>query len=290
MKNIFIVFALLGMVPIYAGGNDSYKDLSLENFTEGWFDDWEHNHYSKSQAPFVHLFHLEPAFLDRDLFLDYKINNGKEEQEIEYEFELEWALTSRIGLVLEGPYRILEEQGEDRVRGFGDLGLATRFLLLRDSDSMLSLNVGMEFPTGSKSKGLSEDELVFNTSFSYWQSFGKKVTWNAQLGMEQGLETEEKTITYGTALTYSLNSAVSHGHTGDTHNHQGLHFPQGMTNFMLEYSGRNSWSGNEHSSELLFGVSYLLTSSWEGRVAYEIPLQASNELQDSTILSIVYHF
>ncbi|MDD7984369.1 hypothetical protein PQO01_05335 [Lentisphaera marina] len=240
IKNILIVFVLLGMVPIYAGGNDSYKDLSLENFTEGWFDDWEHNHYSKSQAPFVHLFHLEPAFLDRDLFLDYKINNGQEEKEIEYEFELEWALTSRIGLVLEGPYRILEEQGEDRVRGFGDLGLATRFLLLRDSDSMLSLNVGMEFPTGSKSKGLSEDELVVNTSFSYWQSFGKKVTWNAQLGMEQGLETEEKTITYGTALTYSLNSAVTHDHTGNAHNHQGVHFPQGMTNFMLEYSGRNS--------------------------------------------------
>lgn len=261
MKKILLILSLFILLPTYSEEVNNYKQLTLSNFTDDWFEPWEHKHYSGSKAPFVHLFHLEPAFLDRDLFLDYKINNSKDEKESEFEFELEWALTSRIGLVLEAPYRILEEKGEDGERGLGDIGFATRFLLFRDLSSILSLNIGMEVPTGKNNKGLSEDELVLNTSLSYWQGFGENFTWNVQLGMEQGLETEEKTFTYNTAFTYSLNNTPNNTHVDHAHDHGGVHFPKGMINFMLEFSGRNSWEGRDHSSELLFAYKFLGSKS-----------------------------
>jgi hypothetical protein len=280
---ISVLFSLM------LAANASGANLTLSSFADDWLEPWEHEHYNK--APFVHLFNLEPAFLDRDLFFDYKITNAKDEKEREVEFEVEWALTKRIGLIFEAPYRILEERGSSRERGIGDFGIGTRFLLVRTDDSILSFNIGFEFPTGSKSKGLTEDQYVLNSSFSYWKSLSTAITWNAQIGFEQGLEDEEKSLTYKTAFTYSFNSEPSThiGHDED-HECEGSHFPQGMLNLMLEFSGRNDWSGNNHTSELLFGTSYLVTSSIELRAAYEIPLQKSNELDNSIIFSVVYHF
>ena len=63
------------------------------SLTEHWLDPWPHTHFSRQGTPFVHLFLTEPAFLDRDLFLDYRIIRGADENEMELEAELEWAFT-----------------------------------------------------------------------------------------------------------------------------------------------------------------------------------------------------
>lgn len=266
-------------------------DYTLENLTKGWFSPWEHNHYSEDRVPYVHLFNLEPAFLDRDIFLDYKINNLKGEKEIELELEAEWAFTNRIGLIIEAPYVFLDEEGEANEDGLSDLALGTRFLLFRQNNSILSFNLGFSLPSGKNAQGLSEDEYSLNYSLSYWTSLYKNLALNIQIGAEQGLETESLSLNYNAALAYSIMTfAQKDINNHENHNHEGSHFQPGMINLILEYSGTSSWNQGNSSSELLFGVSYLLTKSWEIRAAYSIPLQKSNELEYSTILSLVYHF
>ena len=111
-----------------------------------------------------------------------------------------------------------------------------------------------------------------------------------QGGVEQGLETEEREFFYITALTYTIFDFASDDHShGDSHDHHS-HFQQGMINLITEFSGRTAYKGSDHSSELLFGISYLITSSFELRFAYETPLQDDNELDDTYIFSVVYHF
>ena len=78
----------------------------------------------------MHLFFSEPAFLDRDLFLDYRIVRGEDGTEIELESELEWAFTRRIGLVIEAPYGFLNPKEESTENGFGDIAIAPRALLM----------------------------------------------------------------------------------------------------------------------------------------------------------------
>lgn len=267
------------------------EKYTLKNFSEGWLSPWEHNHFSENNVPYVHLFNLEPAFLDRDIFLDYKINNLKDGKEIELEFEAEWALTNRIGLIFELPYIFLEEEDLDDEEGLGDFALGTRFLLLSDEDSILSFNFGFSFPSGKNSQGLSENEYSLNYSFSYWTSIYQTLALNVQIGAEHGLESEEVNLNYNAALSYSVMAFAKSSHNiQDGHSQDGSHFSPGMINLILEYSGSSNWEDGKSVSEILLGATYLLTRSWELRVAYSIPLQKYNELQDSIILSAVYHF
>ena len=79
---------------------DAYPSPFGADLTTGWLEPWPHSHFSRRGTPYVHLFNLEPAFLDRDLFFDYRRVDGVGEDEVELEVELEWALTRRIGIVL----------------------------------------------------------------------------------------------------------------------------------------------------------------------------------------------
>src|SRR5688500_12933165 len=63
--------------------------LGLRVF-DGWIDPWPHADLSRRGTPFVHLFNLEPAFLDRDLILSYRFTDAADEREAELEAEIEW--------------------------------------------------------------------------------------------------------------------------------------------------------------------------------------------------------
>lgn len=104
----------LAMLPqsgeVNPAAQASAEPINLD-ITEGWLDPWPHNHFSRKGTPFIHLFSLEPAFLDRDFFLDYRWASGSEGKEIEVEAELEWALTRRLGIVVEAPFARLSPDG-----------------------------------------------------------------------------------------------------------------------------------------------------------------------------------
>ena len=126
MKNAKYSYAILGMLFCPLAMSDALGQTDHESthdatgdhatsypppfdfsLTESWLDPWPHSHFSRRGTPFIHLFLTEPAFLDRDLFFDFGIARAGRENEMEMEVELEWAITRRLGLVIEMPYVFL---------------------------------------------------------------------------------------------------------------------------------------------------------------------------------------
>jgi hypothetical protein len=114
------------------------------SLTQGWLDPWPHSHFSRRGTPFVHLFNLEPAYLDRDLFLFYSQTREHDGIERELEIELEWAFTRRIGMALELPVVEIQPDEGRAQRGLGDLAIAPRMLLLDTPRFLLSGNLEMQ--------------------------------------------------------------------------------------------------------------------------------------------------
>ena len=271
--------------------------------TEAWLDPWPHAHFSRRGTPFVHLFTLEPAFLDRDLFFDYRMTSGEEEEdESELEVELEWALTRRLGLVIEGPLvQVNPEQGPTET-GLGDLALAPRALLVDTNRFLLSANLELSLPTGSESRGLGGGEVGLAPSLSAWLDLGNWFTASAQVGTEHGLESGDSELFYNAALTYSFlapglpqreHSDGEHSHGEHPHAASPAHFPPGLASLIVELTGRTVLSGDEDgrsTAEVLFGASYNVTAFWEVRGGYQVPVGGEQDIEDGFVFSLIYHF
>ena len=263
------------------------------SLTESWFDPWPHSHFSRRGTPFVHLFLTEPAFLDRDLFLDYRLVRTNGEDEMELEFELEWALTRRLGLVIEVPYLFLRPIDEPDEHGFGDVAFAPRALLVDTERFMLSVNLEIETPTGSERRGLSEGEVALAPSFSWWYDLGHWITWQAQIGTEHGLTSGDAELVWNSALTYSLLGPALVEPPSRDSTHGGRHFPPGLTNFIVEITGRTRLSGEgdvRSTAEILFGTSYLISSEFEIRAGVQVPLFQPHEMDYGFVFGLIYHF
>ena len=258
---------------------------------EGWLDPWPHRHFSRRGTPFAHSFFTEPAFLDRDFFLHTRIARGEDGNEVEIEAELEWALTRRIGVVLEVPFLILDPEDGETEEGFGDFGIAPRFLLVETNRFLLSANLEVVTPTGSESRGLGRGETALSPTLSLWYDLGRSMAVNTQFGTEHGLESGDDEFLYNTALTLSLlDSEMVADVANDTH---GQHFPAGMMNLLAEFNGRTSLSGEGHgrtTAEFLFGATYLVTSHVEIRAGLQFPLFKPKEFDNAYLLGLVYHF
>lgn len=263
------------------------------SLTKGWLDAWPHSHFSRRGTPFTHLFIMEPAFLDRDLFLDYRIIRGEEENEMELEAEIEWALTRRIGLVVEAPFRFLDPDEGEREEGFGDLAIAPRLLLVDTHRFLLSFNFEVEIPTGSERRGLGRGETALSPTISWWYDVGKWVAWSGQAGTEHGLEGGKDEVVYNTAFTFSLLGPALFEETHHEDGHGSRDFPPGLVNLITEVTARTALNGEESgrsTAEFLFGPSYLITSHLEIRGALQFPLFNPREFDNAYIFSLIHHF
>lgn len=270
---------------LQAPSNAAVPPLGL-SLTEGWLDPWPHSHFSANGTAFVHGFGVEPAYLDRDLFFDFALIGAEGEREIETEIELEWALTRRLGFVLEVPYIRRNPDSGFTESGFGDVALAPRALIYEGEQMLLSMNLEVGLPTGDEHKGFGGDEVGLAPSVSTWLDLGRRLTLQTQAGFETGAESGESGIFYSAALIHTIL-------TPDASGPDGIHFPSGMVNLISEFTGRTGVHGDEDgetTGELLFGASYLLTSNWEIRGAYQIPIVGETEVNDSFIIGVIYHF
>ena len=268
----------------HSHGNVEPLGFSL---TEGWLDPWPHSHFSQGGTPFVHGFGIEPAYLDRDLFVDSAFIWGEDEKEFETEIELEWAFTRRLGVVVEVPYIERNPDVGPTVSGFGDMAIAPRALLYEGERFLVSANLEISLPTGSESKGLGGEEVGLAPSFSTWFDLGNRTTMLSQVGFETGVESGDSEIFYSAAFTHSILTR-----SGDT-SHDMIHFPAGMLNLITEFTGRTGTNGpddSKSSAELLFGLSYLLDPNWEIRGAYQFPVVGNTEFEKAVIFGMIYHF
>jgi hypothetical protein len=264
---------------------------------DGWFDPWRHADFSRRGTPFVHMFNLEPAFLDRDLFVDYVATKSvDDEKERELAAELEYAITRRIGLIVEAPLVYLDPKEGDTEQGLGDVALAPRALLIETDRFLLSANLEIAFPTGSESKGLGSGEVGLAPSFSTWLDLGNWITFSTQVGTEHGLETGDSELLYAAALTWSFDGPELFKAEAETHaGHAGAHdhFGPGLTSLIVEFIGRTILSGEDDdrsTAEVLMGVSHVLTESLEVRGAIQLPVGGLRDIEYGYIFGLIYHF
>lgn len=282
-------------------GHEAHDDADTHpeplgfSLSGGWTDPWVHSHFSPRGTPLVHLFGLEPAFLDRDLFFDFAVTAADGEDGSELEVELEYALTRRLGIVAEVPLVLLNPEDGQTETGVGDAAIAPRALLIDTDRFLLSANLEVTFPIGSESRGLGGGEVALAPSVSTWLDLGHWVTLSAQFGTEHGLQTGDSELFYAAALTYSFpGPALFPGHGDDHAGHAAhSHFPPGLTSLIAEYTGRTALSGDDadrSTGEVLFGLSHVLTESFEVRGAYQLPLGGTRDIDYGYVLSVIYHF
>ncbi len=287
------------------------------SLSEGWFDEWHHSHFSRLGTPQVHFFFTEPAYPERDLFVDFVYTRTAEGKEYEVATELEWAFTRRIGVVIEVPGIILDSTTGPQQEGFGDLVVAPRFLLADFDRFMMSFNLEVSTPTGDEERGFGAGEVILGPSFTGWYDLGNWWTSGFRVGVETGVDSRETEMAYDLAIArtfcgpalfghccrqghaghgHSEYGSDEHGHSHNGHNgHEddGHHFPPGMTSLIAEINGRTLTAGDEEgrsTAELLFGVSYCLTERMQVRVGYQFPLFKPRDLEERIVTGMIWHF
>ena len=251
------------------------RPLLRRDLRRGWRAPAEHYHASACGTPYVHGFLTEPAFLGRDFFLDVT----RTDDETEFEAELEWSLTKRVGLIAELPYTDSEESG------IGDAALGLRALLVEERRFLLSASTEIEFPTGSESRGLGSGSLALGASLHAWMDLGSWVTLQTATGLEYVPDENETGFTWSVALAKSfcirpLILIPSHG----DHDHGPVAF-----NLIAEIQGVTTLTKDAGTTEgrWLLGASYPLTRSLDLRGAFSQSLGGD---EDAWTLGIIVHF
>ncbi len=280
------------------------------SFFEEIFDPPVHQHFTRRGTPLVHLFIVEPAVLHRDIFLDYRIGNNVDgnTDEQELELEIEWALTRRLGLIIEVPYLGLNPDTDPNTSGFGDFAVAGRALLVDGETFFLSANLAFGIPTGSVSQGLGGGEVAIAPSVTTWHDLGNWTALHTQFGTEVGTQSGDTELIYGLALTHSFQGPVlfpflnrgdqaddhHHGHDhGDHGDDHGQSFQPGFTSFILEMTGASGLSGEgsgQEFFELLPGISYTPVERMELRFGVRFPLFKPARLDTQYIFTIARVF
>ncbi len=273
-------------------------------FLEELFEPASHTHFTRRGTPLVHLFLTEPATIHQDLFLDYRIGNnfhgGTDEQELE--FEMEYALTKRLGMVIEVPYVGLNPVTDPNTSGFADIAVAGRALLVDRDTFFLSANLEIEIPTGDADRELGRGEVALASTITTWLDLGNWTVLHGQFGPEIGLESGDTEFIHRLALTKSFQGPVMFGrgcrnfsrsNGGDEHEEHEEHFEPGFTSLILEMTGVTGLSGEEAGQtfiELLPGISYTPVEQIEFRFGVRFPLFKPKRLDTQYIFTIARVF
>lgn len=291
-----VVAIAVALMPVLIGVADARDDMLSELLAP-----WPHTHASPHGTPHTHAFNVEPAYLHRGLRVDYLIgaNVGGDTDEQELGFELEWALTKRLGICIEAPLIGLNPVAEHNVTGFGDTAVAGRVLLVDRHRFLLSANVELETPTGDAERGLGRGEAAFSPTVLCWMDLGHGTVFQGQLGPETGLDSGETELLYRFALTRTWQGPVEfpcrcrsrseHGH--HDHDDHGHHGP-GLTTLYLETVGDTNLSDQQEGTRLdmTTGIGYYLTEKLELRTGLRFPLCHPKRFDSQFIFSAVRCF
>ncbi len=235
---------------------------------ENWFGEpFEHVHASASGTPILHSFDVEPALTGRDLFLTYHFHKG-DADEHEFEAELEWAFTRRLGVILELPY-ILEDDGGETHDGLGDLAIVPRATVVERDGFLLTAQVEIVTPTGSGDFG---GETALAPGLAAWFDLGGGWSLNSQFGVEHVFDEDETALEYGFGLVRPLRDALA------------LH---------LEVTGDVALDGEaqgDASAAGLVGLSYGLGHGFGLRLGYQFPLTSPRDFDSGLAAGMVWHF
>ena len=195
-----MTFIRAAMKPILNSIAIAAVSSSLATATD-FLAPFEHIHASKSGTPYVHAFGIEPAFTGRDLFIDHTFIEGDGFTEHESEIELEWAFTKRLGVIVEVPYIYEDVEGVGTTKGFGDLAIVPRALIIESDRFLLTAQVETVLPTGSSSFG---GDTAIAPGISMWNDLENNFTLNSIVSIEHGFDADETELVYGVGLVKSF--------------------------------------------------------------------------------------
>jgi len=240
----------------------------------------------------IHSFRVEPAFTRRDLLIDYGFRNEAEGNEQEIEVELEWALTRRLGIILEVPYVSLDPDDAGKADGFGNFAISPRVLLAEYERFLLAFGLEIESPTGSRSSGIAENEVALAPSLSAWADLGGWWAANAQSGVEYTCESDQSELFVRASLihTFAPDRASRDSHAEHAHAH-GLH--PGLFSLVLEIDTTVGLSGDDDGDtevEGIIGAYYGFSEKLDLRIAYQFPFSHSEQLNSGAVAGLIHHF
>jgi len=262
------------------------------DYAASFFEPFEHVHFSPIGTPIIHSFGVEPAFTGRDLFIDQSWREGNGVSEYETEFELEWAFTKRLGVIVEAPYIFEDEEGVGSASGFGDLAIVPRALLINSDHFMLTTQVEIGLPTGSSTFG---GETSIAPGIALWNDLGNWFTLNTNIAIEHGFDSDETELAFGFGLVKSFGEKPDMSVTHDHHDHHGHnhHSTAGLINLHLEFTGSTPINGDDKGdfeTEGLIGISYGVSPEMDIRLGYQFPISTPNEFDQGLTTGLIYHF
>lgn len=283
MKQLAPCLVISAAISSLGLAGDFQKPIS--NNGSDWFAPFTHLHVSESGAPYVHSFGIEPAFTGRDLFIDHTYINGDGFTEHESEIELEWAFTKRLGVIVELPYIYEDEEGVGSAKGFGDLAIVPRALLIESERFLLTAQVETVLPTGSSSFG---GDTAIAPGIAMWNDLGNNFTLNSIVSVEHGFDADETELVYGVGLVKSFGEThVGHDHA---HSHGST---TGMLHLHFEVTGSTPISGSDEGDvnlEGLFGISYGVAQNLDVRAGYIFPITKPNDFDYGITTGLIFHF
>lgn len=256
---------------------------------EGFLEPFEHIHLSKLGTPYVHSFGIEPASTGRDLFLDYSYRKGDGVTEHETELELEWAFTSRLGVIMEVPYVWEDEEGESSASGFGDFAIVPRALLIESERFILTAQMEVVLPTGSSTFG---GETAIAPGIAMWNDLGNLWTLNTNIAVEHGFDADSTELLFGFGLVKSFGKKHENHKDHAGHDHPASS-AGGLFNIHLEATGSTPLNGSDKGDttlEGLVGISYGFAAGFDIRAGYMFPITSPKDFDHGFTAGVIFHF
>jgi hypothetical protein len=251
-----------------------------------FLESFEHIHRSQLGTPYVHSFWIEPAFTGRDLFLDYSYREGDGGTEHESELELEWAFTSRLGVIMEVPYIWEDEEGAASASGFGDFAIVPRALLVESERFLLTTQLEVVLPTGSSTFG---GETAIAPGIAMWNDLGNWWTLNSGVAVEHGFDADSTELLVGFGLVKSFGEKHEN-HAGHDHHADSA---AGLFNLHLEATGSTPLNGADKGDiilEGLIGISYGFAAGFDIRAGYMFPITSPKDFDHGFTGGVIFHF
>ncbi|MES2983018.1 MAG: hypothetical protein V4727_11950 [Verrucomicrobiota bacterium] len=289
MKRITPCIAISAAISSLGFAGDFQKPIS--NNESDFFAPFTHVHASKIGTPYVHSFGIEPAFTGRDLFIDHTFLNGQGFTEHESEIELEWAFTKRLGVIVEIPYIYEDIEGVGSAKGFGDIAIVPRVLLIERERFLLTAQVETVLPTGGSNFG---GDTAIAPGIAMWNDLGNNFTLNSIVSIEHGFDADETELVYGVGLVKSF-GGEHNDHTRDMcheHAHESSS-TAGMLHLHFEVTGHTPINGPDDGDvnlEGLFGISYGVIENLDIRAGYLFPLTNPNAFDHGITTGLIFHF
>jgi Putative MetA-pathway of phenol degradation len=205
-------------------------------------------HSHRGPGPhFIDAFHTENAYLERKIRPDVFYRSAEDADVVTANLEVEWAVVSRVALILHAPVHSRRPAEGGRETGLGDLSLGAKVALVhRPRLVIVSTGLDLTVPSGDEDRGLGAGHAALEPFALAWLPFGPARRWSLQAAghLDVPLAGDEAV---GAEVSAALSWTSPLGITP---------LIEGITEFPVEGGGRANWW-------VAPGIRWEFAPSWE---------------------------